>query len=297
MAHDAVPYLIEVAVVPTSRGDQDKLGVALAKLSAQDPSLRVETDKESGLTVLRGLSELHLDRAIDALKVTYRLDVNVGAPQVAFHERITKRAKVDYTHKEQTGATGRFAAVSIVVEPNEPGKGNEFESRIAGSAVPKEYVPGVEKGIESVLSAGVVAGFPVADVKVTLVDGKYHDVDSSALAFEIAARAALREALQMAGSVLFEPIMQVEVVTPEALVRSVIDDLKLRRGQIGSEETHGDATTVSALVPLMNMFGYVNTLRSVSLGRGTFAMRFSHSAAMLSPDDDPPFGSAIGMRA
>jgi len=205
---------------------------ALAKLAAEDPSFRVSTDQESGQTILKGMGELHLDIKVDILRRTYKVDANIGAPQVAFRERITKRVEHSYVHKKQTGGTGQFAAVSLIVEPNEPGKGYEFESKVVGGAVPKEYIPGVEKGIESVLGAGVVAGFPVVDVKVQLVDGKYHDVDSSALAFEIATRACFREALQKGKSVLLEPIMKVEVVTPEDYTGSVIGDLNSRRGQI-----------------------------------------------------------------
>ena len=270
--------VIEIAIEPKSKDDQEKLGIALAKLAAEDPSFRVSTDHESGQTILKGMGELHLDIKVDILKRTYKVDANIGAPQVAFRERITKPANVDYTHKKQTGGTGQFAAVSLVVEPNEPGGGYVFESKIVGGAVPKEYIPGVEKGIESVLGAGVVAGFPVVDVKVALVDGKYHDVDSSALAFEIASRAAFREALQKGKSVLLEPIMKVEVVTPEDYTGSVIGDLNSRRGQIQGQDMRGNANVINAMVPLMNMFGYVNNLRSMSQGRATFTMQFSHYA-------------------
>jgi elongation factor G len=270
--------VIEIAIEPKSKADQEKLGVALAKLAAEDPSFRVSTDQESGQTILKGMGELHLDIKVDILRRTYKVDANIGAPQVAFRERITKRAEVDYTHKKQTGGTGQFAAVSIIVEPNEPGKGYEFESKVVGGAVPKEYIPGVEKGIESVLGAGVVAGFPVVDVKVQLVDGKYHDVDSSALAFEIASRAAFREALQKGKSILLEPIMKVEVVTPEDYTGSVIGDLNSRRGQIQGQDMRGNANVINAMVPLMNMFGYVNNLRSMSQGRATFTMQFDHYA-------------------
>src|ERR1700729_404298 len=206
--------VIEIAIEPKSKADQEKLGVALAKLVAEDPSFRVNTDPESGQTIIRGMGELHLDIKVDILKRTYKVDANIGAPQVAFRERITKRAEVKYTHKKQTGGTGQFAEVSIVVEPNEPGKGYEFESKVVGGSVPKEYIPGVERGLASEIGSGVVSGFPVVDVKVQLVDGKYPDVASSALAFEIASRAAFREALTKGKSVLLEPIMKVEVVTP-----------------------------------------------------------------------------------
>src|SRR5258705_202764 len=214
----------------------------------------------------------------DILRRTYKVDANIGAPQVAFRERVTKRAEVKYTHKKQTGGTGQFAEVSIIVEPNEPGKGYEFESKVVGGAVPKEYIPGVEKGLNSVMGSGVVAGFPVVDVKVQLVDGKYHDVDSSALAFEIASRAAFREALQKGKSVLLEPIMKVEVVTPEDYTGSVIGDLNSRRGQIQGQDMRGNANVINAMVPLMNIFGYVNNLRSMSQGRATFTMQFDHYA-------------------
>src|SRR4249919_3136106 len=268
--------VIEIAIEPKSKADQEKLGVALAKLAAEDPSFRVSTDQESGQTILKGMGELHLDIKVDILRRTYKVDANIGAPQVVFRERVTKRAEVKYTHKKQTGGTGQFAEVSIIVEPNEPGKGFEFESKVVGGAVPKEYIPGVEKGLASVMGSGVVAGFPVVDVKVQLVDGKYHDVDSSALAFEIASRAAFREALQKGKSVLLEPIMKVEVVTPEDYTGSVIGDLNSRRGQIQGQDMRGNANVVSAMVPLANMFGYVSNLRSMSQGRATFTMQFDH---------------------
>ena len=270
--------VIEIAIEPKSKADQEKLGVALAKLAAEDPSFRVSTDQESGQTILKGMGELHLDIKVDILRRTYKVDANIGAPQVAFRERITRRADVDYTHKKQTGGTGQFARVKFIVEPNEPGKGFEFDSKIVGGAVPKEYIPGVEKGLNSVLGAGVIAGFPVVDVKVSLIDGAYHEVDSSALAFEIASRAAFREALQKGKSVLLEPIMKVEVVTPEDYTGSVIGDLNSRRGQIQGQDMRGNANVIDAMVPLMNMFGYVNTLRSMSQGRATFTMQFDHYA-------------------
>src|SRR5215470_7267031 len=268
--------VIEIAIEPKTKADQEKLGIALAKLAAEDPSFRVSTDHESGQTILKGMGELHLDIKVDILKRTYKVEANIGAPQVAFRERITRKVENAYTHKKQTGGTGQFAAVTLVVEPNEPGKGYEFESKIVGGAVPKEYIPGVEKGLNSVMSSGVVAGFPVVDVKVSLIDGKYHDVDSSALAFEIASRAAFREALQKGKSVLLEPIMKVEVVTPEDYTGSVIGDLNSRRGQIQGQDMRGNANVINAMVPLMNMFGYVNNLRSMSQGRATFTMQFDH---------------------
>ncbi|MES2752197.1 MAG: elongation factor G [Pseudomonadota bacterium] len=270
--------VIEIAIEPKSKADQEKLGIALAKLAAEDPSFRVSTDIESGQTILKGMGELHLDIKVDILRRTYKVDANIGAPQVAFREKITKKAEVDYTHKKQTGGTGQFARVKFVVEPGEPGSGFVFESKVVGGSVPKEYIPGVEKGLNSVLTSGVVAGFPVVDVKVQLVDGAYHDVDSSALAFEIASRAAFRDALQKGKSVLLEPIMKVECVTPEDYTGSVIGDLNSRRGQIQGQDMRGNANVINAMVPLMNMFGYVNNLRSMSQGRATFTMQFDHYA-------------------
>jgi elongation factor G len=268
--------VIEIAIEPKSKADQEKLGVALAKLAAEDPSFRVSTDQESGQTILKGMGELHLDIKVDILKRTYKVDANIGAPQVAFREKITQRVEHAYTHKKQTGGSGQFAQIKIIAEPTLPGTPFEFENEIVGGAVPKEFVPGVEKGLESVLGSGVVAGFPVVDLKVTLIDGKYHDVDSSALAFEICARQCLKEALQMAKPVLLEPIMKVEVVTPEDYTGSVIGDLNSRRGQIQGQDMRGNANVINAMVPLMNMFGYVNNLRSMSQGRATFTMQFDH---------------------
>ncbi len=268
--------VIEIAIEPKSKADQEKLGVALAKLANEDPSFRVSTDQESGQTILKGMGELHLDIKVDILKRTYKVEANIGAPQVAYREKITRPVTKDYTHKKQTGGTGQYARVKFVVEPNEPGKGFEFDSKIVGGNVPKEYIPGVEKGLESVLGSGVLAGFPVVDLKVTLIDGAYHEVDSSALAFEIASRAALREALQEGKSVLLEPIMKVEVVTPEDYTGSVIGDLNSRRGQIQGQDMRGNANVINAMVPLANMFGYVGVLRSMSQGRATFTMQFDH---------------------
>ena len=268
--------VIEIAIEPKSKADQEKLGIALQKLAAEDPSFRVSTDQESGQTILKGMGELHLDIKVDILRRTYKVDANIGAPQVAYREKLTRKVEINYTHKKQTGGTGQFAKVIIVFEPNEAGGGNVFESKVVGGAVPKEYVPGVEKGINSVMGAGILAGFPVVDVKATLLDGSYHDVDSSVLAFEIASRAAFREALQKGGSVLLEPIMKVEVVTPEDYTGSVIGDLNSRRGQIQSQDMRGNANVVNAMVPLANMFGYVNTLRSFSQGRANFTMQFDH---------------------
>ena len=270
--------LLEISIEPKSKADQEKLGVALQKLAAEDPTFRVSTDPESGQTRLKGMGELHLDIKVDILKRTYKVDASIGAPQVAYRERLTKKTEINYTHKKQTGGTGQFAKVVLVFEPAEAGAGSSFESKVIGGAVPKEYIPGVEKGINSVMGSGVLAGFPVVDVKATLIDGAYHDVDSSALAFEIASRAAFREALQKGGSVLLEPIMKVEVVTPEDYTGSVIGDLNSRRGQIQGQDMRGNANVITAMVPLANMFSYVNNLRSMSQGRATFTMQFDHYA-------------------
>jgi elongation factor G len=270
--------VIEIAIEPKSKADQEKLGVALAKLAAEDPSFRVSTDQESGQTILKGMGELHLDIKVDILKRTYKVDANIGAPQVAYREKISLRVEHDYQHKKQTGGSGQFAQIKIIAEPTPPGTPFEFENDIVGGAVPKEYIPGVEKGLESVLGSGVLAGFPVVDLKVTLIDGRYHDVDSSALAFEICARQCLKEALLRGRPVLLEPIMKVEVVTPEDYTGSVIGDLNSRRGQIQGQDMRGNANVINAMVPLANMFGYVNNLRSMSQGRATFTMQFDHYA-------------------
>ncbi|ACG77640.1 translation elongation factor G [Phenylobacterium zucineum HLK1] len=268
--------VIEIAVEPKSKADQEKLGVALSKLAAEDPSFTVSTDHESGQTILKGMGELHLDIKIDILKRTYKVEANIGAPQVAYRESISKRTEIDYTHKKQTGGTGQFARVKLVFEPGEPGSGFVFESAIVGGAVPKEYVPGVQKGLESAKENGLLAGFPVIDFKATLVDGAFHDVDSSVLAFEIASRAAFKELREKGGPKLLEPIMAVEVVTPEEYLGSVIGDLNGRRGQIQGQDMRGNATVINAFVPLANMFGYVNNLRGMSQGRAQFTMLFSH---------------------
>jgi elongation factor G len=268
--------VIEIAIEPKSKADQEKLGVALSKLAAEDPSFRVSTDPESGQTILKGMGELHLDIKVDILKRTYKVDANIGAPQVAYREKLSKPVEIEYTHKKQSGGSGQFAKVKIVFEPAEAGAGSSFESKIVGGSVPKEYIPGVEKGINSVMGAGVLAGFPVVDVKATLVDGAYHDVDSSALAFEIASRAAFREGLQKGGSVLLEPIMKVEVVTPEEHTGFVMGDLLSRRGQVQGQDMRANAVVINAMVPLANMFGYVNQLRSGTQGRANFTMQFDH---------------------
>ncbi|MDE1973200.1 MAG: elongation factor G [Hyphomicrobiales bacterium] len=270
--------VIEIAIEPKSKADQEKLGVALAKLVAEDPSFRVTTDQESGQTIIKGMGELHLDIKVDILKRTYKVDANIGAPQVAYREKITRPATVDYTHKKQTGGHGQYARVKITAEPAVPGAGFEFVDEIVGGAVPKEFIPAVEKGLEGVMGSGVLAGFPVVDLKVSLIDGAFHDVDSSAMAFEICARTALREALQKGGPVLLEPVMKVEVVTPEDYTGSVIGDLNSRRGQIQGQDMRGNANVITAMVPLANMFSYVNNLRSMSQGRATFTMQFDHYA-------------------
>ncbi|AMS29497.1 MAG: elongation factor G [Alphaproteobacteria bacterium PA1] len=268
--------VIEIAIEPKSKADQEKLGLALAKLANEDPSFRVSTDQESGQTILRGMGELHLDIKVDILRRTYDVDANVGQPKVAYREKINKRAEIDYTHKKQTGGTGQFARIKLIFEPGDPGTGFTFESQIVGGSVPKEYIPGVVKGLESSVANGLLAGFPLIDLKATLVDGAYHDVDSSVLAFEIAARAAFRELKQYGDPRLLEPIMKVEVVSPEEFTGSVIGDINSRRGMIQGQDMRGNANVVNAMVPLANMFGYVNDLRSFSSGRASFSMSFDH---------------------
>jgi elongation factor G len=270
--------VIEVAVEPKTKGDQEKLGVALNRLAQEDPSFRVSVDHESGQTIIKGMGELHLDIIVDRMRREFKVEANVGAPQVAFRETVSKVANVDYTHKKQTGGSGQFARVKMTIEPNEQGKGFEFVNKVVGGNVPKEYITGVQKGVQSVVESGVIAGFPMLDVKVTLTDGAYHDVDSSVMAFEIASRAAFREGAQKAAPKLLEPIMKVEVVTPEDYVGGIIGDLTSRRGQVRGQETRGNASVISATVPLANMFGYVNNLRSMSQGRAQFTMQFDHYA-------------------
>jgi elongation factor G len=270
--------VIEQAIEPRAKGDQERLGIALQKLVTEDPSFRVATDPESGQTIIKGMGELHLEIKVDILKRTHKVEVNVGAPQVAYRETLVRPAEIDYTHKKQTGGTGQFARVKLRLEPQEPGQGNEFASEIVGGVVPKEYIPGVEKGVQSVWDSGVLIGFPMVDMKVTLFDGAYHEVDSSTIAFEIAARQAMREGCEKAGVKLLEPIMDVEVVTPGEFVGSIIGDLNSRRGRIRSQEMRGNATVIRAYVPLANMFGYVSQLRSLSQGRAPYTMQFAHYA-------------------
>ena len=268
--------VIEIAVEPKTKGDQEKMGQALARLATEDPSFRVAVDHESGQTVIKGMGELHLEIIVDRMKREFKVDANVGAPQVAYRETITRPAEVDYTHKKQTGGAGQYARVKLRFEPLMPGEGFAFENDVVGGTVPKEYVPGVEKGLKASTETGVLAGFPVIDLKVTLFDGAYHDVDSSVLAFEIAARAAFKEGIMKAAPKLLEPIMRVEVVTPDEYLGDVIGDLNSRRGQVTGMDTRGNARVVDAMVPLANMFGYVNTLRSMSQGRAQYTMHFDH---------------------
>ncbi len=268
--------VIEIAVEPKTKSDQEKMGTALQRLAAEDPSFRVATDEESGQTIIKGMGELHLEIIVDRMKREFKVDANIGAPQVAYRETITRAAQVDYTHKKQTGGSGQFARIILDFEPQEPGAGFEFDSKVVGGSVPKEYIPGVQKGIESAMSTGSIAGFPVIDFKVTLVDGAYHDVDSSVMAFEIAARAAFREAMEKTGAKLLEPVMKVEVVTPEEYMGDIIGDLNSRRGQISGMDDRGNAKVIDAMVPLANMFGYVNNLRSLSQGRSQYTMHFDH---------------------
>ncbi|MDF1804691.1 elongation factor G [Thalassovita sp.] len=268
--------VIEIAVEPKTKGDQEKMSQGLARLAAEDPSFRVETDIESGQTIMKGMGELHLDILVDRLKREFKVEANIGAPQVAYRETISHEAEIDYTHKKQSGGSGQFARIKMVITPTEAGEGYSFESKIVGGNVPKEYIPGVEKGVKSVMDSGPLAGFPVIDFKVALIDGAYHDVDSSVLAFEIAARAGMREGLKKAGAKLLEPVMKVEVITPEEYTGGIIGDLTSRRGQVTGQEPRGNAIAIDAFVPLANMFGYINTLRSMSSGRAQFSMQFDH---------------------
>ncbi len=268
--------VIEIAVEPKTKNDQEKMSQGLARLAAEDPSFRVETDLESGQTIMKGMGELHLDILVDRLKREFKVEANIGAPQVAYRETIGHEVEHTYTHKKQSGGSGQFAEVKMIISPTEPGEGYSFESRIVGGSVPKEYIPGVEKGINSVMDSGPLAGFPVIDFKVALIDGKFHDVDSSVLAFEIAARMCMREGMRKAGAKLLEPMMRVEVVTPEEYTGNIIGDLTSRRGQVQGQESRGNAIAIDAFVPLANMFGYINNLRSMSSGRAQFTMIFDH---------------------
>jgi elongation factor G len=268
--------VIEIAVEPKTKADQEKMGQALARLATEDPSFRVAVDHESGQTIIKGMGELHLEIIVDRMKREFKVEANIGAPQVAYRETISRKADVDYTHKKQSGGSGQYARVKITFEPLPPGSGYQFENDVVGGTVPKEYIPGVEKGLKGSLESGVLAGFPVIDFKATLYDGAYHDVDSSALAFEIAARAAFKEGMQKAGPRLLEPVMRVEVVTPRDYMGDVIGDLNSRRGRITGQDQRGNAEVINAMVPLANMFGYVNNLRSMSQGRAQYTMHFDH---------------------
>jgi len=268
--------VIEIAVEPKTKADQEKMSTGLARLAAEDPSFRVETDFESGQVIMKGMGELHLDILVDRLKREFKVEANIGAPQVAYRETIGHEVEHTYTHKKQSGGSGQFGEVKLIITPTEPGEGYSFESKIVGGSVPKEYIPGVEKGIKSVMDSGPLAGFPVIDFKVELIDGKFHDVDSSVLAFEIAARMCMREGMRKAGAKMLEPVMKVEVITPEEYTGGIIGDLTSRRGQVTGQEQRGNAIAIDSMVPLANMFGYINTLRSMSSGRANFSMQFDH---------------------
>ncbi|MCP4341104.1 MAG: elongation factor G [Desulfobulbaceae bacterium] len=272
--------VIEVAVEPKTKADVEKMGMALNRLAMEDPSFRVSTDPESGQTIIKGMGELHLDIIVDRMKREFKVDATVGAPQVAYRETISKVYDVDYTHKKQSGGSGQFARVKITFEPLPPGSGFEFVNTVVGGNVPREYIPGVEKGLKSALTTGVMAGFECTDFKATLHDGAYHDVDSSVLAFEIAARASFREGIKKAGPKLLEPVMKLEILTPEEYMGDIIGDLNSRRGQVGGMDQRGNARVITAMVPLSNMFGYVNDLRSMSQGRANPSMQFDHYAAV-----------------
>ena len=268
--------VIQLAVEPKTTADQEKMGMALSRLAAEDPSFRVSSDRETGQTVIGGMGELHLEIIVDRMKREFKVEANVGAPQVAYRETITKKSEIDYTHKKQSGGAGQFARVKIIFEPLEPGSGFQFESKVVGGSIPKEYIPGVEKGLLNINESGIVAGYPMIDYKATLVDGAFHDVDSSVLAFEIAAKTAFREGLPKSAPCLLEPVMKVEVVTPDEYMGDIIGDLNSRRGQMQSMEPRGNAQVINANVPLAEMFGYVSTLRGLSQGRAQYTMIFSH---------------------
>ena len=292
----AIP-LIMFKIEPKSKADWSKFASAITELARIDPKVSSTIDAESGEALIGGVSELHLDGILKEL-IRQGVAVNIGAPQVAYRETITRKVTKDYTHKKQTGGTGQYARVILEIEPAEKGAGNSFESKVVGGSVPKEYIPGVEKGLNSVLTSGPLIGFPVVDMKVTLINGAYHDVDSSAIAFEIATRQAMREAFEQAGAVLLEPIMKVEVMSPEEFIGSVIGDLIKRQGQIVGTSLIDNTNIITTLVPLANMFGYINSLRSMSQGRASCTMDYSHYQAVSPPPDDPDnFPPAIGMRA
>jgi elongation factor G len=268
--------VIELSVEPKTKADQEKMGIALNRLSAEDPSFRVSTDHESGQTIIKGMGELHLDIIVDRMRREFKVEANVGAPQVAYREYLAREVDIDYTHKKQSGGSGQFGRVKFTVKPGERGSGIIFNDEVKGGNIPKEYIPSVEKGMRETAESGSLIGFPIIDFEITLYDGAYHDVDSSALAFEIAGRAAMREAAQKAGIKLLEPIMKVEVVTPDEYLGDVIGDMNSRRGQIQGTDSRGNAQVVTAMVPLANMFGYVNQLRSFTQGRANYSMFFNH---------------------
>ena len=272
--------VIEISVEPKTQSDQEKMGVALSRLAAEDPSFRVTSDIESGQTIIKGMGELHLEIIVDRMLREFQVDANIGQPQVAYRETISKQADVDYTHKKQTGGSGQFARVKMMVEPLPAGSGYEFVNKVTGGNIPKEFIPGVQKGLNSAMESGVKTGFPVTDLKVTLYDGASHDVDSSVMAFEIASRAAFRELAEKAKPKVLEPMMRVEVVTPEDYLGDIIGDLNSRRGNVSGMDQRGNARVINAEVPLANMFGYVNTLRSMSQGRAQFTMHFDHYAVV-----------------
>ncbi len=296
----ASPMLIEIAIEAKSAADAMKLATALSKIAAEDKDFQVSTDHESGQTLIKGISEPQLESAVDRLKHESKIEVRLGAPQVAYRETITRAADVDYTHKKQTGGSGQFARVKLHFEPLTPGSGFLFENKVVGGTVPGEYIPSIEKGVSGSLDNGVLAGFPVIDFKVQLMDGAYHEVDSSALAFEIAARAAMKEGLAKAAPKLLEPVMKIEVVTPRDHMGDVIGDLNSRKGRITGQDQRGNAEVIIATVPLANMFGYAGSLRSMSRDRAQFTMQFSRYERVPHyppPDDDEPFPPAVGMRA
>jgi elongation factor G len=268
--------VIELSVEPKTKADQEKMGVALHRLSAEDPSFRVATDHESGQTIIKGMGELHLEIIVDRMRREFKVEANVGAPQVAYREYLGKAVDVDYTHKKQSGGTGQFGRVKVRVTPGERGSGIIFTDEIKGGNIPKEYIPAIEKGFRETAATGSLVGFPIIDFEINLYDGAYHDVDSSALAFEIAGRGCMREVAQKAGIKLLEPIMKVEVITPEEYLGDVIGDINSRRGQIQGTDSRGNAQAVTAMVPLANMFGYVNQLRSFTQGRANYSMFFDH---------------------
>jgi elongation factor G len=288
---------IELAIEAQTRTDQERLWVVLEMLAAVDRSVDVMVDRQTGQTILKGPDEFHLEFVIERLKVEFGIAVSVGAPQVAYRETLGRRSEIDYTHKKQTGGSGQFAHIKIVFEPGAPGSGYSFENKVVGGSIPKEFIPGVEKGLAASRETGVLAGFPVIDFKATLVDGNYHDVDSSVLAFEIAARAAFRDGLVKSQCKLLEPIMKVEVTTPLGFENDVISDLNTRRARHHGLETRGNAQVIHVLVPLANMFGYANSLKEMTQRHGAYGMIFDHYAPIPGPNDDEPFPPAVGMRA